>query len=331
MLVDRETVPRDPLCGGFLSWRTVRRLGALGIDLTALGGHRVSELAIYHGMSSAMVRLPAPAWGLSRHALDSALRQAALAQGAQFVVERIRRIDGATVYGESHEWQAESVFLATGKHDLQGAGRPRQETDPALGLRLRLPAEAARTQLIGHRIELHLFAHGYAGIVLQEGGSANVCLALRKSLLARAEGNPRMLLDRLAAENPAFAARLAGTADETPIESIGSVPYGWIARGTQNGIFRLGDQAAVIPSLAGEGIAFALASGTLAAEAWLRGGAQAAPRYQRAFARKARLPVALAAHLWAQAERPAGATWITALASRWPMLARIAAQLTRIP
>jgi hypothetical protein len=38
--------------------------------------------------------------------------------------------------------------------------------DPALGLRLRLPASAPRTALVEGQIELHLFAGGYAGIVL---------------------------------------------------------------------------------------------------------------------------------------------------------------------
>ena len=40
----------------------------------------------------------------------------------------------------------------------------------------------------------------------------------------------------------------------------------------QDGLFRLGDQAAVIPSLTGDGIAIALHSGTLAAQVWLDGG-----------------------------------------------------------
>ena len=33
--------------------------------------------------------------------------------------------------------------------------------DPALGIRLRLPATADRASLLAHRIELHLFERGY--------------------------------------------------------------------------------------------------------------------------------------------------------------------------
>src|SRR3546814_12232571 len=55
---------------------------------------------------------------------------------------------------------------------------------------------------------LHLFDRGYAGIVLQEDGTANCCLAVHRSLLTEA-GSPAALLDRLAARNPALGERLA--------------------------------------------------------------------------------------------------------------------------
>ena len=82
------------------------------------------------------------------------------------------------------------------------------------------------------------------------------------------------------------------------------MPYGFIARQTPPGLFRLGDQAAVIPSLAGEGMGIALASGALAAHHWLQGGAAAAPTYQQTLARAARPPLAVAATARAVAENP---------------------------
>src|SRR5690606_24733379 len=157
-------------------------------------------------------------------------------------------------------------------HDVRGLPRPRGARDPALGLRLRLAPTRARAALLAGCIELHLFDGGYAGAVLQEDGSANVCLAVRKSRLAREGGEPRRLLARLAATTPAFGGRRAGDWRERPVEPIGAVPCGWVARPTGPGLFRLGDQAAVIPSLAGEGISIALAGGAAAARHWLAQG-----------------------------------------------------------
>ena len=66
-----------------------------------------------------------------------------------------------------------------------------------------------------------------------------------------------------------------------------------------------GDQAAVIPSLAGEGIDIALASGIAAAEAWLQGGAETASAYQQALHARVRGPLMWAGAAWGLAERPA--------------------------
>jgi len=156
--------------------------------------------------------------------------------------------------------------------------------------------------------------------VLQEDGSANVCLAVRKSLLAASGGDPAQMLGELATGHPAFALRLASDWASRPVETVGAVPYGWIARSTQPGLFRLGDQAAVIPSLAGEGIAIALASGAMAARHWLECGAPGAVPYQRAFAARAAAPVRAARVAWAIAERPLAAALGLAVAQRVPPL-----------
>ena len=161
---------------------------------------------------------------------------------------------------------------------MRGFGRQRETADPALGLRLRITPSSTLARRISGRIELHLFDGGYAGIVMQEGGTANICLAVRKSLLARYDADPRSLLTALASENPHFGLRLEGQWRDCKVDTIGAVPYGWTTSETRPGVFRLGDQCAVIPSLAGEGIDIAVASGIAAARAWLAGGPSAAPR-----------------------------------------------------
>ena len=79
--------------------------------------------------------------------------------------------------------------------------------------------------------------------------------------------------------------------DTTPIDAIAAVPYGWHARQTTPGLFRIGDQAGVIPSLAGEGNGIALASGRSAAEAFLQGGREEAPHWQARFGRQSGRPI----------------------------------------
>jgi flavin-dependent dehydrogenase len=330
VVLDRDAKVHDQLCGGFLSWRTAEQLRALGVDPIDLGARRVERVGLFDGRREVVCPLPALAFGLSRRTLDAALRERALAAGAQIEVETVRSVAGQDVIGRTRRWAGDGLFLATGKHDLRGIGRPRPSHDPALGLRLRLPASPARSDLLHGRIELHLFEGGYAGIVLHENGSANLCLAVRKSQLARSGGDPARLLARLGDAHPAFALRLADDWGAVPVESIGAVPYGWIARTTAPGLYRLGDQAAVIPSLAGEGIAIALASGALAARTWLEHGASGAALFQRRMAAEAAAPVRAARLARTLAESPLAVRAGLALARRVPAALRWLIEASRI-
>lgn len=330
LMLDRSADVGDPLCGGFMSWRTLGQLRNIGVQLDDLSGQRVHQLRLFAGKREATVPLPQPALGLSRHALDTRMREAALASGARLELDTIRSLSPGLAQGQQQDWQAESIFLATGKHDLRGQSRPRSSDDPALGLRLRLPARPERQHLLDSAIELHLFDGGYVGIVLQEGGTANVCMAVRKSALGKLGGNPVALIEHLENANPALAARLGNDWREAQIDSIGAVPYGHITRQTEPGLFRLGDQAAVIPSLAGEGMAIAVASGTLAAQHWLEGSAAAAPAFQRAFAARARPPIRLASLGWHAAENRFGSGAALLVARLAPRFIGQFAEMARI-
>lgn len=330
LVIDRTPEAGDALCGGFLSWTTAGRLRRLGIDAESLGARPVKRLLLFGGGGPAEIALPRRAFGLSRRTLDRALRQRAADAGAELIVETIRQVDGLHVLGRTREWHAQSLFLATGKHDMRGTARPRAAKDPALGLRLRLTPSAALARRLADTIELHLFDGGYAGVVLQEDGSANICLALRKSLLTDAGGEPATLLARLAASHPHFALRLEAGWREAQFDTIGSVPYGWSAESTAPGLFRLGDQAAVIPSLAGEGIDIALASGIAASDAWLAGGPAAAPAFQRRFNDRVEKAMRWSDAAWSLAEVPLAARLGLAAARLVPgMMARLI-EATRI-
>ena len=329
LLIDRDAEAGDALCGGFLSWETASRLATLGVDVAALGAHPVRQVALFAGHRSATVSLPAPSWGLSRRTMDTALREAALNAGAQFERRTITRRDGSRLDTTTGPLIADSLFLATGKHDLRGAPRPRDGDNPTLGLRFTGDAPALAA-LCADAIELHLFDGGYCGLVVQEGGRVNFCMAVRKSALTAHGGHPAGLIAAIADAHPTFAARAALVDAEPTVTAIGAVPYGWRRRSTARGQFHLGDQAAVIPSLAGEGIDIALASGIAAAEAWLAGGANAAPDYQSHFATRTHRPVGLAELLWKAAERPKLAAAALPVLNSLPALVRKAAHWTRI-
>lgn len=317
LLLERTRETGDALCGGFLSWRSLETLAGLGIAADALSATRITRARLFTGSLLAEAPLPRPALAVSRRRMDTLLLAAAECAGA--------RIERGAHVRKLEDVRADAVLLATGKHDLRGLPRPVNPHDPTLGLRVRLAASPALTRLIGDSVELHLFDRGYAGVALQEDGSANVCLAVRRSMLREA-GSPAALLARLA--TGPLGDRLEALDPSAPIDAVANVPYGWRLRDGTSGLYRLGDQAGVIPSLAGEGMGIALASGVSAAQAILAG--VDAATWQRRFARRIAGPVTLADRIRGAVERPLTAWPLVTLARVAPSLIARIATATRV-
>jgi menaquinone-9 beta-reductase len=319
----------DALCGGFISWRTIESLERLGIDPDTLTRERLRRVRIFAGNRARETALPRPALCVSRRRLDSVMLAAAADAGAPIEDGvTVREIDGLTARAaDGALYAGEALFLASGKHDIRGVARPEgaRGDDPTLGLRVRLPASRA-TAIIGDAIELHLFDRGYAGLALQEDGSANLCMAVHRSRLHEA-GSPAALFAELAREHPALSERMVDFDSATSIDAIANVPYGWRATEGRDGLFRLGDQAGVIPSLAGEGMGIAIASAMSAVAAYRRGGAAAAAAWQRRFARSLARPIGIAGIVRRLAERPTSASMLPL--SPAPLI-RLVADLTRV-
>ncbi|HEX9954227.1 MAG TPA: FAD-dependent monooxygenase [Allosphingosinicella sp.] len=326
LLVERSEGPRDVVCGGFLGWDALAALRHLGIDPQALGAQPIDKLRLVTARGRFEAPLPHAAAGLSRRTLDEALQAAAVAGGAELLrgrairaaepdLRRLRLEDG-------EELEGEALLIATGKHELRGAERGVDLARAPLGLRASV---AGAADLKGF-IELHLFDGGYSGALMQEDGTTNLCLSVSRARLKQA-GGVEPLLAELSRELPALGRRLEGGA-LTPWSAVAGVPYGWRAAGTGEGVYRVGDQAAVIASLAGDGVAIALASGIAAGEAMLAG--RSAPAYQHAFSARARRPLGIAESLRRAAERPAPRTLLMPALRLFPGLAPLFARLTRI-
>lgn len=309
------------MCGGFLGWDALAGLRALGLDPLALGAVPIRDVKLVAGRRAAEARLPGEAAGLSRARLDEALLALAEAEGATVLRGvAVKRIEGTIAdLVDGSGIASDRLILATGKHAVRGV--PRDAPAGSVGLRAVIPAPP---RLAG-RIELHLFRGGYAGLLVQEDGFANLCLSVQPERLREAGGRPEALIADLGREAPAIA-EMGAVA--THWDTIAGVPYGWRVRTTGPSVYRVGDQAAVIASLAGDGIAIALASGRAAAEAILAG--TDARAFTTRFARRAAGPLRYAETIRHLAETPRSAALAVATIGCLPFLARAAARLTRI-
>ena len=334
-LVERERAAGHKVCGEFISGEAVADLDALGVDLAALGACRIGRMRLVRGTRVVEAALPFVAASLTRRALDAALQARAEACGARLLrgqaVRALRR-DALELDGGG-ELLAEAVLLATGKHELRGQRRVVPGAPALVGFKTywRLaPAQAAA--LAGH-VEVLLFRDAgggtYGGLQPVEGGGANLCLLVSRARLDAAGGRWDAVLDGLCGECAHLRARLDGAAPllERPL-SIAGVPYGFVHRGGGDGVFRLGDQAAVIPSFSGDGMAIALHSAGLATRVLLAGGD--AGEYARRMRSDVARPMRVARALSGLGRTRAGQAALMAACGMWPGVIRAAALGTRV-
>jgi menaquinone-9 beta-reductase len=336
-LVERNAGPTDKLCGDFLSGGAVAALLALGLDPLTIGAVPVRRIRLVHREAAAETALPFSAIGLSRHSLDEALLRIAEQRGATILrgqtVRGLERMScGFTARtGSAGTLQADTVFLATGKHDLRSLARP-PRPDGLLGLKMYYRLAADQQAALRDCIELLLLRGGYAGLQLVDQNRAVLCLLLPAARYRRAAARWDILLDSLAAEAPWLIRRLAGATQslDRPL-AIAGTPYGHLhraARETPPGLFRLGDQACVVPSLAGDGLAVALQSARAATSAWL--GGDSATEYHARFARQASTRMRLASVVHRACLTPALQPVVAAACRAWPATLGLAASQTRV-
>jgi len=334
VLIERKAGPHDKVCGEFISGEAVHYLRDLDIDLAALGAVPITAINIYTTHRAIGSFLPFPAVSVSRRALDEAILFRASACGAELrrgrAVRSLRRLDERWIaeLDDGSELVAGDAFLATGKHDLRGWKRPPGRQNDLIAFKLHWRMAAAQLAALGPRVELFLFPGGYAGIEPIESGILNLCLVVRRDYFARLVGSWDTLLSTLRADFLPLHQALAGAEAcwDRPL-AVASIPYGFVQ--TRGGSWRLGDQAAVIPSFTGDGIAIALHSARMAADYYLSGRTNS--EFQSDLARDVAKQVRRATLLSRLLVRSPGQAVAMALAQIAPSLVRHVACGTRIP
>jgi menaquinone-9 beta-reductase len=277
-ICERQPEPSQQVCGEFVSATASAELAALGIDPAQLGARPLARARICDRTSEIRTRLPFTGYGLSRAHLDRSLLKVAarcgtdIRMGVGVRTIEARRGAWSAALSDGGRIECGRVVLATGKHDLRGRQRAASGARPMIGFKMHYRLQPDQAAALDETVELFLYDDGYAGLQAIETGAANLCLVVTADRV-RGDGHAwQNALAHVRALAPALAARLRGA---RPLwhrpASIARIPYGYVCPEEADGLYRVGDQAAVVPSLAGEGIAIALRSGRRAADAVLAG------------------------------------------------------------
>jgi flavin-dependent dehydrogenase len=259
-VVEARAFPRVKVCGEYISPAATYLLEAIvpAEELLRAGARRVEQFVVELQGRRMEWRTPQPAWALSRGTLDGLLLEKAMQKGAAALqpasVRGVTYLDDLVVVRltDGRSLDAGLVIHAdgSGRHDPMGPTRARREM---IGHKchLRPPQGTIRG------VTMRSCPGAYVGTIEVEGVLCTCALVARQSLLARFGGDPDAMLSHLW---PSFHASWRAS------EWVASgVPRSGYIRPGHARSLRIGNAAAAVDPVGGEGIGLALWSGTHAA------------------------------------------------------------------
>lgn len=268
MILESRPFPRVKVCGEFIAPAATNVLESLiaAGDLHRLGGKRVDRFVLECGNRERVWTLPNPAWAISRSTLDDALLDIARSLGATIIQPgTVRRAEfgeasAAVELADGREIVADVIIHAdgSGRHDPRG---PTPMAPGWVGQKCHFQPPAAAID----GVRIRTCRGAYVGTVAVDGGIATCALAVRSSELGRFGGDADRLLSAIW---PKFDPHWR----RGPWHSCGVARGGYRRPGHWRSL-RVGNAAAAVDPVGGEGIGLALWAGAalaraLGASAW---------------------------------------------------------------
>lgn len=306
LLAERESFPREKLCGEFISPECLGHFARLGVikRMESAGGSQVSE-TVFYAPSGRALSVPsewfggarASALGLSRAEMDARLLQRAREAGvcvleesalAGVVVEG-GRVRGVSLHAEGarvREYRAQFTIDATGRgravarraeRELKGAREIANDESVSVG-----NETGAREKLVAFKAhlegahgasgacEIYFYPGGYGGLSPVEGGASNLCFFARASDVRTRGGDAARVMREVLMRNRRAAETLSSASAKTRWLAVAVESFGRRDPAPAPGLIAAGDAAAFIDPFTGSGMLMALEGGELAAESVLR-------------------------------------------------------------
>jgi menaquinone-9 beta-reductase len=293
LMLEKSDFPREKVCGDGLTPRAVKQLVAMGIDLDGDGWLRNRGLRVIGGGMRLEMDWPSlasyPDYGLTRTRLDFDDLLAARARDAgaklrtQTTVtgpvydERTGRVIGVTAKtgGETRTFHGRLVVASdgvSGRFPL--AMGLAKRTDRPIGVAVRRYYRSPRhdEDYLESWLELRSRTNqakqlpGYGWIFPMGDGRVNVGLGVLNSSVEFGKTNYKeMLVDWLGSTPPAWGMSDEANADGPILGAALPMGFNRVPHYTR-GVMLVGDSGGMVNPFNGEGIAYAMESGALAAE-----------------------------------------------------------------
>ncbi|MDX2114918.1 MAG: FAD-dependent oxidoreductase [Planctomycetota bacterium] len=306
ILLEAKPFPRIKVCGECISPAAATILEAMvpPSTLRAAGAHQVRDFVLRRGGRAHAWTMPAPTWVLSRAALDTLLLDAARAAGA--IIRQPARARAVRMHDDRAQVELDSGETLAARIVVHADGQGRLDA---------APPTPARPGVVGFKchfdpgpnpvagLHMHAAPGAYLGVVQVEAALATAAFVVRTELVRRAGGSGDQLLADLMPHYRPETRR-------SPWLTCG-VARGGYQPGNHPRSFRIGNAAAAVEPVGGEGIGLALWAGSALERALSHSQPGNPPDAQAILARAYRRRLAL--------RSPACAAAAWTLMHDWPM------------
>jgi flavin-dependent dehydrogenase len=293
MLVERSTWPREKVCGCCLNAAGVNELRQLGVlDAAKRVATPLTRVRVRSGARTATLDC-LNGLALSRGRLDALLVDEAQHRGVHFACETSAKVierhhDTWRIHlRRAHSAQARSmdarvVIIADGLNGASLAGRaefqPLVQTGSRMGVALR--ADGRSSPLAAGEVHMLIAPHGYVGLVRLDSETIAVAAALEPRW-TKSIGGPFAAVERVLSSAGGDAIAL----DEHSLMGTGLLSRSR-PRLAATGLLVIGDAAGYVEPFTGEGMTWALASGTAAGALAAKGLSAWSPAAAESLARE---------------------------------------------
>jgi len=272
-LIEQHRFPRDKVCGecvSALGWNVLEKVGLA--ERVRRGGAVRMRRGIVHGASGswAELELPGAMWGISRASFDSILLQAAREAGVEIC--QPGRVEGHGQDARGTSWvrvrnlesnsieniQTDVVIVADGKGTTV-AGRSGESGD--FGIKAHFEVERCP----GDAVQLFGVRGCYGGVAPIEDGLFNIACSVPRTRIERSK-EVETVFAEMVSENRGLAALVHGSRRISPWLASPLPRFG-VRSNWPSGVIPIGNAAAALEPIGGEGMGLALRSAELAAEA----------------------------------------------------------------
>ena len=317
VLVERETFPRQKLCGEFISPECLGYFEKLGVldELLVAGGDRIFETRFFT-MGGKSIAVPTDwfiqgsfALSLSRAEMDERLMQRArqvgveVLEGASIIGvdranESVEQITARTGNGSAVDIAADFFVDATGRSRVlaklaaKGDHRPGTNKPSIVGFKAHLP----NIDLPKGVCEIYSFESGYAGLSNVENGLTNLCFLIDAEIVRRSGSDANVIVEKVVRMNKRAATTLRNASAPAEWLAVSIDGFGTRSPTPATNLFAVGDAASFIDPFTGSGMTMALESSDVLAEVLIRHSSNPAnveaeyrDEYRRRFSRRLRI------------------------------------------